>query len=264
MILERFRLDGKVAIVTGASRGIGRGIALAFAEAGAKVVCAARSPETLDAAVEEVKALGSEGLGVPCDVNDAAQLDTVVARAVEVFGRIDVLVNNAGGTAPTPVLQLTDEAFERAFHFNVTSALNLSRQCIPHMLEVGGGAIVNISSAMGHMVDSGFVAYCSAKAALEHMTRTLAYEFAPHGIRANAIGVGSTKTDALMPFLDKLPDLRKQMEERTPLGRLGTTEDIACAALYLASPASAWVTGKVFDVDGGTVASNWPMRIPAL
>jgi len=262
MILDRFRLTDRVVLVTGAGRGIGRGIARAFAEAGAHVVCSARSEDQIEAAADEVRALDRRALAVPCDVNDPQALDRLVERTLETFDRIDVLVNNAGGTPPTPMLQLSDDAFEAAFRFNVTSAMHLSRECIRHMLKNDeGGAVVNISSAMAHLVDSGFVAYGTAKAALSHMTRLMACEFAPR-IRVNALAVGATLTDALAPFLEA-GDLRQQMEGLTPLGRLGTVEDIAAAALWLASPAGSWVTGKVVEVDGGTVDSNFPMRIPA-
>jgi 7-alpha-hydroxysteroid dehydrogenase len=260
MVLDRFRLEGRVTIVTGAGRGIGRGIAEAFAEAGADVVCAARTREQIEAVAETVRGRGRRALAVPCDVNDAAQLDAVVERAAKDLGRIDVLVNNAGGTPPTPALKLSDGRLEEAFHFNVTTAFHLSRECIPHMMKVGGGANVNISSGLAHLVESGFVAYGTAKAALSHMTRLLACEFAPH-VRVNALAVGATQTDALMPFLSD--ELRQQMEALTPMARLGTVEDIALAALYVASPAASWMTGKVLEIDGGTVASNWPIKIPA-
>lgn len=260
MILDRFHLSGRVAIVTGAGRGIGRASALALAEAGADVAVAARRQADLDAVVDAIGRLGRRGLAVRCDVNVGEQLDALVARTLESFGRIDVVVNNAGGTAPTPMLQLSDETFEAAFHFNVTSAMRLSRKAIPAMLERDGGSIVNISSALAHMVESGFVAYGTAKAALSHMTRLMAAEFAPR-IRVNALAVGATVTDALSPFLTA-GDLQQQMEALTPMARLGTPEDIACAVLYLASPASSWVTGKIFEIDGGTVDSNWPIKIP--
>jgi 7-alpha-hydroxysteroid dehydrogenase len=258
-ILDRFRLDGHVALVTGAGRGIGRGIALAFAEAGADVVCAARTPEQIEAVATRVRGLGRRALAVPCDVNDPAALDALLTRTLSELGRLDVLVNNAGGTPPTPTLQLRDADFEAAFHFNVTTALHLSREAIRHMLKGDGGAIVNISSGLAHLVESGFVAYGTAKAALSHMTRLLACEFAPR-VRVNALAVGATETDALAPFLAK-GDLRQQMEALTPMARLGSVEDVAAAALYLASPAAGWVTGKIFEVDGGTVASNWPLKI---
>ena len=259
MILDRFRLDGKVAIVTGAGKGIGRGAALALAEAGADVALAARTAADLESAAEEIRAGGRRALAVPCDVLQGDQLDALVARTLEGFGRIDVLVHNAGGSPPTPMLKQSDAAFEAAFRFNVTTAMHLSRGVIPHMLKGEGGSIVNISSGLAHLVESGFTAYGTAKAALAHLTRLMACEFAPR-VRVNAIAVGATLTDALATFVKG--DLKKQMEELTPLGRLGGVEDIACAIVYLASPAASWVTGKVLEVDGGTVASNWPIKIP--
>ena len=260
MILERFRLTDKVAIVTGAGRGIGRGIALGLAEAGASVVCAARTVATIDEVAQAIRGASGRALAVPCDVNDHAQLEEVVAKTLKEFGRIDVVVNNAGGSPPSGALKTTEKAFEQAFHFNVTSAMRLSRKAIPAMLEREGGAIVNVSSALSHMVESGFTAYGTAKAALSHLTRLMACEFAPR-VRVNALAVGATVTDALAPFL-KAGDLQQQMEALTPMARLGDPEDIACAVLYLTSPAAAWVTGKVLEIDGGTVDSNWPIKIP--
>ena len=256
MILDRFRLTDKVAIVTGAGRGIGRGITEAFAEAGAHVVCAARTLEQIERTAETARGFGRRALAVPCDVNDRSQLEQVVTQTMEEFGRIDVLVNNAGGALPTPALKTSERAFEEALRFNVTSAFLLSRFVIPHMKAGGGGAIINISSAMGHLVGAGFVAYATSKAALNHMTRILADEFAPQ-VRVNAIAPGSIETEALALFVAD-ESIRKKMEALTPMGCLGTVEDIALAALYLASPASRWVTGKVLEVDGGLVAPNWP------
>ncbi len=260
MILDRFRLTDRVAVVTGAGRGIVRGIALGFAEAGADVVCAARTREQIEAVAGQVREHGRRALVVPCDVTDRAQLENLVSETIKEFGRLDLLVNNAGGTPPRPVLRTSEQMFEHAMRFNVTSAFLLSRFAIPHMLSGDGGSIVNISSGMSWMVEKGFVAYGTAKAALSHMTRLLAHELAPR-VRVNALAVGSVETDALAPFLAH-GDLRQKMEDMTPMGRLGTVEDIALAALYLASPAGSWVTGKVFEVDGGTVASNWPLELP--
>jgi 7-alpha-hydroxysteroid dehydrogenase len=254
-ILERFRLTDRVAIVTGAGRGIGQGCALALAEMGADVVCAARTPEQIESVADRIREIGRRALPIPCDVNVPAQLENVVAEAMREFGRIDVLVNNAGGWPPAPALDTSEKAFEAAFHFNVTSAFGLSRSVIPHMLARDGGSIVNISSAAGRLPMPNFVAYGTAKAALSFMTRELAAEFAPR-VRVNAIAVGAVETSALAPFLND--ELRGAMEAKTPMGRLGTVEDIATGALYLASPASSWVTGKVFEIDGGTEASNWP------
>jgi len=255
MILDRFRLDDKVALVTGAGRGIGQGIALALAECGANVVCSARSQSEIDLTAERVRALGRRAIAVPCDVNERAQLENLVAETVREFGRIDVLVNNAGGWPPKPALQTSEKYFEQALRFNVTSAFLLSRFAIPHMLERDGGSIVNVSSAAGRLPMSGFVAYGTAKAALSFMTKELAIEMAPR-VRVNAIAVGSVETSALAPFLDD--DLRAKMEALTPMRRIGSVEDISLAALYLASPASSYVTGKIMEVDGGLLTTNWP------
>lgn len=259
MILDRFRMDGRVAVVTGGGRGIGRAVALAFAEAGADVVVAARRPETLDAVVAEVRARGREGLAVPTDVTDAAQRDALIDAALARFGHLDVLVNNAGGWPPTTALAVSDDDFEAALRFNVTSAFALSRKASP-ALAARGGCVVNVSSAMSRLVASGFVAYGTAKAALDHMTRLLAAEWAPK-VRVNAIAAGATVTDALEAFV-AMDDVRAQMEALTPMRRLATPEDIACAAVYLASPAGSWITGKVFEIDGGTTAPSWPYPIP--
>ena len=255
MILDRFRLTDRVAIVTGAGRGIGAGIALAFAEVGAHVVCAARTAQEIEAVAAGVRGFGRRALAVPCDVNQRAQLDALVERALGEFGRVDVLVNNAGGFPPRPALQTSERSFEEAFRFNVTSAFVLSRLVVRHMLEGEGGSVLNISSAAGRLVQPGFVAYGTAKAALSFMTRLMAAEFAPR-VRVNALAVGAVETSALAPFLDD--DLRAKMSALTPMRRIGTVEDVALAALWLASPASSWVTGKVVEVDGGTEATNWP------
>jgi len=194
-------------------------------------------------------------VAVPCDATKSEDLDAVVARTLDEFGRIDVLVNNAGGALPRPALDTSEKVFDAALHFNVTAAFVLSQLVIPHMLKGEGGSIVNISSAAGRLPRGGFAAYGTAKAALSFLTQQLAAEFAPE-VRVNALGVGAVETSALAPFLND--EIRGRMEDLTPMRAIGTVEDIAIAALYLASPASSWVTGKVMEVDGGLVASNWP------
>lgn len=261
MILDRFRLDGRVALVTGGSSGIGRATAMALAEAGAKVVLAARGAGRLDEVARAIRGAGGDAMAVPTDVTDPAQIDALLEKTVAVHGGLDVLVNVAGGTPPTAAIAVTDGELEAAFRFNVTSAFHLSRGAAPLLVKGGVGAIVNISSAMSHRVDSGFVAYGTAKAALDHMTRLLAHEWAPK-IRVNAIAVGATRTEALS-FVTAMEGIETGMVAKTPLGRLGEPEDIALAALYLASTASQWVTGQVIAVDGGAPASVWPFPIPS-
>ena len=190
-----------------------------------------------------------------CDVTDAAQLEALAARAKEEFGRIDLLVNNAGGYPPMAFLDTDVPSWEWCVRFNLTSAFVLTRACLPHMLEGNGGVVLNISSAAGRIVRKGFVAYGTVKAPLSFMTRQLAAEFAPR-VRVNALAVGAVETSALRPFLTD--ELRAQMEAMTPMRRIGTVEDIALAALWLCSPAGGWVTGKVVEVDGGTETTNWP------
>jgi 7-alpha-hydroxysteroid dehydrogenase len=262
MLLDRFSLTDKVAIVTGAGRGIGAACALAFAEAGADVVMAARTKEQLEDVANQAADRGRRALGVPCDVSETANLELIIEQAMGEFGRIDIVVNNAGGSMPGPFLDTSEKAFEGAFHFNVTTAFTLSKLAVPHMLAGDGGSIVNISSAMGRLTDRGFIAYGTAKGALSHMTRLMAFDLAPR-VRVNAIAVGSVATSALEIVLTN-DDLRNEMVAKTPMKRLGETDDIAIAALYLASPASSFVTGKILEVDGGIETPNLDMGLPDL
>ena len=263
MILDRFSLEGRVAIVSGAGKGIGRGIAIGFAEAGADVVCAARTASDIEAVAREVRALGRRAIAVPTDVMQTAQLEALVAAAVDEFGHLDVLVNNAGGTPPRPAMHTSESFFETALRFNVTQAFLLTKLAARQMVDTAGeGAVVNISSRSSDMVQTSFVAYAAGKAALNMMTRNIAAELAPL-VRVNAISVGGVATDALEMVLTD-DNLRAQFEANTPMRRPGTPEDIACAALYLASPASSWVTGKIFQVDGGTEAPSIAVPVPPL
>jgi len=262
MLLERFSLTDKVAIVTGAGRGIGAACALGFAEVGADVVIAARTKEQLEDVANQAADRGRRALGVPCDVSDLANLELLVEQAMNEFGRIDIVVNNAGGAMPQPFLDTSEKALEEAFHFNVTTAFTLSKLAVPHMLAQDGGSIVNISSAMGRLTDRGYVAYGTAKGALSHMTRLMASDLAPR-IRVNGIAVGSVATSALEIVLTN-DDLRNEMVAKTPLRRLGETDDIAIATLYLASPAGSFVTGKVLEVDGGIEYPNLALNLPDL
>jgi 7-alpha-hydroxysteroid dehydrogenase len=262
MLIDRFRLDGKTAIVTGAGRGIGAACALAFAEAGADIVITARTKEQLDGVADQARANGVRATVLPADVSDTANLAQLVDLTMAEYGRIDIVVNNAGGAMPQAFLDTSEKTFEAAFHFNVTTAFTLSQLAVPHMLEGDGGSIVNISSTMGRLTDRGYSAYGTAKGALSHLTRLLAQDLAPR-IRVNAIAVGSVATSALEIVLTN-DDLRTEMVDNTPLRRLGEPEDIAIAALYLASPAGSFVTGKIFEVDGGIEYPNLGLNLPDL
>ncbi len=221
-------------------------------EAGADVVCAARTEADIEATAAAIRASGRRALAVPTDVTVTEQLEALTARAVDEFGRIDILVNNAGGWLPRSLMETSERAFEAALRFNVTSAFLLTKLVVPHMVAGGEGSIVNISSRSASMVQPCFTAYATAKAALSMMTRAMAPELAPK-VRVNAIEVGGIETAGLAHVLTD-ETVRERLENNTPMHRVGQVEDIAAAVVYLASPASSFVTGKIFEVDGGVEA----------
>lgn len=254
MIEGRFRLDGKTAIVTGSGKGIGQAIGFAFSEAGANVVFSARTQSDVEANAGEATASGPRALAVPCDVMQDPQLQNLVARTVEAFGKIDIVVNNAGGTPPNQIVRTSRRRCNEAFDFNVSSALMLTRYSLPYLKE-SKGCVINICSRAGRIVQPNFTLYGAVKAGLIHMTRNMASELAPD-IRVNAIAPGSVVTGMLRSLFDQ--SALDRMASLTPMKTLGEVEDIALAALYLASPASRWVTGKILEVDGGMETSNIP------
>lgn len=247
---DLFRLDGHVAIVTGAGAGIGRGIARLFSGAGASVVVSDLKAETAEAVAAEIVADGGEAVGLACDVTRDSDLEAVVKTALDRFGKLSILVNNAGGGGPKP-FDMPMDTFRWAYELNVFSLFRLTQLAAPHMAAAGEGAVLNISSMAGENKNQRMASYASSKAAVNHLTRNIAFDLGAMGIRINAIAPGAIKTDALASVLN--PDIEKAMLKHTPLGRLGEAEDIAYAALFLCAPASSWISGQVLTVSGGGV-----------
>ncbi len=262
MISDQFRLDDRVAVVTGAGRGIGAATALALAEVGADVVISARTRSQLDVVADRVRACGRRAHVVTADLSDLDAMAGLASEAEQAFGRLDVVINNVGGTIPNAFLDTTPEYMAEAFTFNVLTAHALTRAAVPLMLAGDGGAVVNISSVMGRVAGRGFLAYGTAKAALAHYSRLAASDLAPR-IRVNAIAVGSTATSAL-DFVTSDEETRRQLEEGTLVGRIADPSEIAAAVIYLASPAGAYLTGKVIEVDGGLDRPSLDLHLPDL
>ncbi len=250
---ENFRLDGQVAVVTGGGRGIGRGIALALADCGADVVAIARRQTDVDAVAEEVRARGQRGLGLSADVMDWDQIPAALDRVAEEFGRLDIMVNNAGGNLDRKTYALPDipiEKFDEQLSLNMKSKFWGSQQAAKRMND--GGSIINIISIAAHKPSPGFGVYSAANMGMISMTRTLAVELAPRGITVNCIAPGVVVTDMLVETMDiSAEQADAAFSKVIPLGRTGTPEDCAAAAVFFASPGARWITGQFLDVAGG-------------
>jgi 3-oxoacyl-[acyl-carrier protein] reductase len=256
-------LAGRVAVVTGASKGIGRAIALELADAGADLVVNARGADALDAVAKEIGARGRQVHAVAADVATPDGAAAVVVGARQRFGRVDVLVNNAGKGAPKPILDLTEDDWHASLELNLLSAVRLSLACVPLMREQRGGRIVNIASRVGRQPDPYFAPYAAAKAALINFTKSLANAFSKDGILCNCVVPGLIRTEAVLEAAQtsaaatgkSIDEVFEQTLRQRPIpaGRLGEPEDIAGIVVFLAGPRATWITGSTITVDGGIV-----------
>lgn len=245
-----FTLKGQVAIVTGAGAGIGRAIAETFAAAGAAVVVSDLQQSTAEAVVQAITRAGGRAVSIPCDVTQEQNLETLVQESVKHFGKLTILVSNAGGGGPKPFdMPMAD--FRRAFDLNVFSLFRLAQLAAPEIEKAGGGAILAITSMSAENKNKRMAAYASSKAATSHLVRNIAFDLGDKAIRVNGIAPGATRTAALESVLN--PEIEARMLSHTPIRRLGEPQDMANAALFLCSPASAWISGQILTVSGGGV-----------
>ncbi len=251
-LLDRFRLDGKVAVVTGSGRGIGRGIAIGLADCGADIVVTARRTNEIDEVVAEVEARGRRAIGIAGDITDAEIVRSLVDRAVAEMGRLDIWVSNAGGSeykGSYPTLEMPDEHWDAQIALNLRPHFIAAKACAKVMQP--GSSIIGISSTATLGPSPRFGAYGAAKAAMNQLTRTLSIDLAPKGIRANSIAVGIVPTESTFTIGKATEESLVAMTKSVPLGRLGEPEDIAATVVYLSAQSGEWVTGQTFVVNGG-------------
>lgn len=246
-------LEGKTALITGATRGIGKAIALKFASEGADIAFTGRGENetqiaSLDSTRQEIEALGVKCTAYAGNASDFAQTEEIVQKIKEEFGSIDILVNNAGITKDTLLLRMTEEQWDSVINTNLKSAFNFTHACLPIMMRQRGGSIINMSSVVGVHGNAGQANYAASKAGMIAMAKSVAQEMGPKGIRVNVLAPGFIETDMTSALSD---EIREEWKKKIPLRRAGQTEDIANAALHLASNLSSYVTGQVIQVDGG-------------
>lgn len=245
-----FRLEGQVAVITGAGAGIGEAIARTFAGAGAAVMISDRDAETAAAVAKSIEAQGGTAASVACDVTKEDDLARLVDQTIDRFGKLTLLVSNAGGGGPKPFdMPMAD--FKRAFDLNVFSLFRLAQLAAPAMEKAGGGSMLAITSMAGENKNTRMASYGASKAATNHLIRNIAFDLGPKGIRVNGIAPGATRTAALESVLNA--EVERRMLAHTPIHRLGEPQDMANAALFLCSPAASWISGQILTVSGGGV-----------
>jgi len=252
---RNYDLRGKVAIVTGGSRGIGRAIALGLADCGAKLVLAARTQEALEKVVSEIKGNGGEAMRVVTDLMVSDQIHALVEATMKTYGRVDILINNAARSFLRPLMDLREDGWDKIFDVNCKAVFLLSRAAAKIMGEQGGGRIINITTIGAVRGGAGMGAYHASKAALSMLTKCMAVEWAPLNVNVNAVGPGLTKTAFSQPIWSN-PSLEQMITSRVPKGRLAEPEEIVGAVLFLCSEDASYITGESIYVDGGTLANT--------
>jgi NAD(P)-dependent dehydrogenase (short-subunit alcohol dehydrogenase family) len=255
MSYAKLDLNGRTAVVIGGTSGIGRAIAHGLAEAGADVVCTSRRAEQVETAAAEIETRGRRSLRVASDVSDRASLQNLLDESVKAFGKVDILVNSAGRTKRAPTLDFAEDDWNQIMETNLTGTLRACQIFGRHFIENGYGRIINIASLSTFVSLFEVAAYSASKAAVASLTKSLAIEWAKAGVNVNAIAPGVFKTDLNRQLLES-SDRGKEFQTRTPMGRFGQVEELAGAAVFLASEAASFVTGEVLTVDGGFLASG--------
>jgi NAD(P)-dependent dehydrogenase (short-subunit alcohol dehydrogenase family) len=251
------KLKGKVAVITGASKGIGKGIAVRYAEEGAAVVLASRSMDLLSAAVAEIQGKGGKALALEVDVSRYESVEEMVERTVAHFGRLDIMVNNAGISMAVPSEELAPQDWQRALGTDLSGVFYGCQCAARRMIPQGGGCIINVTSVYGIVAAPGRAAYCSSKAAANMLTKVLAIEWAKKNIRVNAIAPGYFRTELVQGVIDKGMLPLGAIEKRTPLGRIGEVPELLGLAVYMASDESKFMTGSIVNIDGGWEAYGY-------
>ena len=252
---QLFSLEGKVAVVTGGTSGIGRALSLGLADAGADVIATARRKEQVEDTASEIEARGRQTLRLASDVGDRSTLETLLAAVLERFSKVDILVNCAGMIKRTPTLDLPEAEWTNILNTNLTGTLRACQVFGRHMLERGYGRIINIASLNSFVALSEVAAYAASKAGVASLTRSLAVEWSKKGVTVNAVAPGVFRTDLNAQLLDSTPR-GQELLMRTPMGRFGKTEELVGAVVYLASDSASFVTGQILVVDGGFLASG--------